>query len=141
MSDELRVTLPVRLSELRDLATMVEDFGEANNVSAPKVFAINLELDELITNTVTHGSFEAGVDPRIDIHLKVEYDILTLTMEDNGSPFDPTLNTDPDTAAPLEARNVGGLGLHLVKNFASRISYEFVGGKNRLTLEHDLKLA
>ena len=120
---------------------MVEDFGEANNVSAPKVFAINLELDELITNTVTHGSFEAGVDPRIDIHLKVEYDILTLTMEDNGSPFDPTLNTDPDTAAPLEARNVDGLGLHLVKNFASCISYEFVGGKNRLTLEHDLKPA
>ena len=41
MSDELRVTLPVRLSELRDLATMVEDFGEANNVPALKVFAIN----------------------------------------------------------------------------------------------------
>ena len=141
MSNELRVTLPVRVSELRDLATMVEDFGDANNLPAPKVFAINLELDELITNTVTHGSFEAGIDPRIDIHLRVESDILILTMEDNGSPFDPTLDTDPNTAAPLESRNVGGLGLHLVKNFANRISYEFVEGKNRSTLEHDLKPA
>ena len=141
MSNELRVTLPARVSELRDLATMVEDFGDANNLPAPKVFAINLELDELITNTVTHGSFEAGIDPRIDIHLRVESDILTLTMEDNGSPFDPTLDTDPNTAAPLESRNVGGLGLHLVKNFANRISYEFVEGKNRSTLEHDLKPA
>ena len=141
MSNELRVTLPARVSELRDLATMVEDFGDANNLPAPKVFAVNLELDELITNTVTHGSFEAGIDPRIDIHLRVESDILILTMEDNGSPFDPTLDTDPNTAAPLESRNVGGLGLHLVKNFANRISYEFVEGKNRSTLEHDLKPA
>ncbi len=141
MCDELRVTLLARLSELSDLATMVEDFGEANNVPAPKVFALNLELDELITNTVTHGTFEDGIDPRIDIHLKVECDILTLTVEDNGNPFDPTLDTNQNIKAPLEARNVGGLGLHLVKNFASRISYEFVGGKNRLTLEHDLKPA
>ena len=141
MSNELRVTLPARVSELRDLATMVEDFGDANNLPAPKVFAINLELDELITNIVTHGSFEAGIDPRIDIHLRVESDILILTMEDHGSPFDPTLDTDPNTAAPLESRNVGGLGLHLVKNFANRISYEFVEGKNRSTLEHDLKPA
>ena len=103
------------------------------------MFAINLELDELITNTVTHGSFEVGINPRIAIHLKVESDILTLTMEDNGSPFDPTLDTAPNTAAPLESRTVGGLGLHLVKNFANRISYELVGGRNRLTLEHDLK--
>jgi anti-sigma regulatory factor (Ser/Thr protein kinase) len=141
MSDELCVTLPARLSELRDLATMVEDFGDANNLPAPKVFAINLELDELITNTVTHGSFEAGIDPRIDIHLRVESDILILTMEDNGKPFDPTFDTEPNTTSPLESREVGGLGLHLVKSFADRVSYEFVEGKNRSTLEHDLKPA
>ena len=141
MSNELRVTLPARVSELRDLATMVEDFGDANNLPAPKVFAINLELDELITNTVTHGSFEAGIDPRIDIHLRVESDILILTMEDNGKPFDPTFDTEPNTTSPLESREVGGLGLHLVKSFADRVSYEFVEGKNRSTLEHDLKPA
>ena len=141
MSNELRVTLPVRVSELRDLATMVEDFGDANKLPAPKVFAINLELDELITNTVTHGSFEAGIDPRIDIHLRVESDMLILTMEDNGKPFDPTFDTEPNTTSPLESREVGGLGLHLVKSFADRVSYEFVEGKNRSTLEHDLKPA
>ena len=141
MSNELRVTLPVRVSELRGLATMVEDFGDANNLPTPKVFAINLELDELITNIVTHGSFEAGIDPRIDIHLRVESDILILTMEDNGKPFDPTFDTEPNTTSPLESREVGGLGLHLVKSFADRVSYEFVEGKNRSTLEHDLKPA
>ena len=51
------------MSELRDLATMVEDFGDANNLPAPKVFAINLELDELITNIVTQAASRPGSIP------------------------------------------------------------------------------
>ena len=137
MSKELRVTLPVRLSELRNLAAMVEAFGDENQLPATKVFAINLELEELITNTVSYGNFGA-LDPKIEILLRIEHGVLTLTMEDNGKPFDPTFDTEPNTTSPLESREVGGLGLHLVKSLADRVSYEFVEGKNRLTLEHEL---
>jgi anti-sigma regulatory factor (Ser/Thr protein kinase) len=140
LSKELRVTLPVRLSELRNLAAMVEAFGDENQLPATKVFAINLELDELITNIVSYGNFGA-LDPKIEILLRIEHGVLTLTMEDNGKPFDPTFDTEPNTTSPLESREVGGLGLHLVKSFADRVSYEFVEGKNRSTLEHDLKPA
>jgi serine/threonine-protein kinase RsbW len=141
MSRELHVTTSLRLSEVRDLLTRVEEFGDANQLPVPKVFVVNLALDELITNAVTHGSFGHTSDPKIEIHLRVDHDVLILTMEDNGEPFDPTIDTKPDTTSSLEAREVGGLGLHLVKSFADRDSYEFVGGKNRLTLEHDLKPA
>ncbi len=141
MSEELHFTLSGRRSEIPDLSAAVEAFGDANQLPVPKVFIINLELDELITNTVTHGSFGGTPDPKIEIHLRVDHDVLILTMEDNGNPFDPTIDTEPDTTSPLEAREVGGLGLHLVKSFSDRVSYEFVGGKNRLTLEHGLKPA
>ncbi|MCY3732310.1 MAG: ATP-binding protein [Rhodospirillaceae bacterium] len=139
MSSELRLALPVRLSALRDLSGKVEAFGETNRLPAQKVFVINLALDELITNAVTHGSFEHTSDPKIEIYLRVNEDVLLLTMEDNGAMFDPTLDTVPDLESSLEVRTVGGLGLHLVKTFADRVAYEFVGGRNRLTLEHDLK--
>ena len=65
---ELRVTLPVRLSELRNLAAIVEAFGDENQVPGTKIFAINLELDELITNTVSYGNFGA-LDPKIEMGL------------------------------------------------------------------------
>ena len=139
MSSELRLALPVRLSALRDLSGKVEAFGETNRLPAQKVFVINLALDELITNAVTHGSFEHTSDPRIEIHLRVTEDVLVLTMEDNGAMFDPTRDTEPDLESSLEVRTVGGLGLHLVKTFADRVAYEFAEGRNRLTLEHDLK--
>ena len=141
MSEELHATLSARLSEVRNLATMVEAFGDANQLPAQKVFVINLALDELVTNTVTHGNFGEVSDPKIEIRMRIDHDLVIVTIEDNGNLFDPTIDTEPDTAASLEARKVGGLGLHLVKEFSDRVSYECVGGKNRLTLEYDLKSA
>ena len=54
---------------------------------------------------------------------------------------DPTHDTSPDVSSPVNERPVAGLGLYLVKTFADRVAYEFVDGKNRLTLEHDLRPA
>ncbi|MYD86503.1 MAG: ATP-binding protein [Acidobacteria bacterium] len=140
MAEELRVTIPARLSEVRELSSMVEAFGDANDLPDPKVFVINLALDELITNTVTHG-LEDMADAEIRIRMRVVAGTLILVMEDNGQPFDPTQDTNADVTSSLEERAVGGLGLHLVKSFADRVSYEFVEGRNRLTMEHDLAKA
>ena len=140
MAEELRVTIPARLSEVRELSSMVEVFGDANDLPDPKVFVINLALDELITNTVTHG-LEDMADAEIRIRMRVVAGTLILVMEDNGQPFDPTQDTNADVTSSLEERAVGGLGLHLVKSFADRISYEVVEGRNRLTMEHDLAKA
>ncbi len=140
MAEELNVTIPARLSEVRELSSMVEEFGDANGLPDPKVFVINLALDELITNTVTHG-LEDKADAEIRIRMRVRADTLILVMEDNGQPFDPTENTNADITSSLEERAIGGLGLHLVKSFADRVSYEFVEGRNRLTMEHDLTRA
>ena len=140
MAEELRVTIPARLSEVPELSSMVEAFGDANGLPDPKVFVINLALDELITNTVTHGLDEMA-EAEIRITMRVVAGTLILVKEDNGQPFDPMEDTNADVTSSLEERAVGGLGLHLVKNFADRISYEFVEGRNRLTMEHDLARA
>ena len=139
MSD-LHVSLPAKLTEVRNLSSAVEEFGDENRLPLPTVFVINLVLDELITNAVTHGTFNVP-DPTIDIHLKTDRDVVTLIMEDNGSPFDPTTvdAADVDTTSVLEDRAVGGLGLHLVRTFAHEMAYEFVDGRNRLTVHHHIK--
>lgn len=141
MAEEFDVTIPARLSEVRELSSMVEEFGDAAGLPDPKVFVINLALDELITNTVTHGGLDDKADAEIRIRMRVEDGALILIMDDNGQPFDPTRDTDADVTSALEERAVGGLGLHLVKTFADRVSYEFVDGLNRLTMEHDLTKA
>ena len=136
----LHVSLPAKLTEVRNLSAAVEEFGDGNQLPMPTVFVINLVLDELITNAVTHGSFDVS-DPTVDVHLETDGRNFTLIMEDNGSPFDPTQMKpeDVDTTSALEDRQVGGLGLHLVRTFAHDMSYEFVDGRNRLTLHHHIQ--
>ena len=74
MSDKVHVSIPVRLSKVRELSSMVEAFGDANGLPQQRVFAINLALDELITNTVMHGLKD--VPTEIDIMLQVHADTL-----------------------------------------------------------------
>ena len=140
MADEMQVSIPGRLSEVDAVARQVEEFGDAHGLPGPKVYVINLALDELITNVVSYG-FGGVPEPEIRITLRRERDALVLIMEDNGQPFDPTQEVPTDVTSPLTERPVGGLGLHLVKNFADRLSYEFADGRNRVIVEHDLASA
>ncbi len=136
--DELRVSISPRLSAVRSLAQMVEEFGDANKLPDQQVYMVNLALDELITNAVSYG-LRGIARPKISVTLQVTDRLLVLTLEDNGHRFDPTQNTDPDLSSTVDERPVGGLGLHLVKTFADRVRYEYADGRNRLTLEHDLE--
>ena len=137
MMDEMRVSLSPRLSAVRSLAQMVEEFGDANKLPDQQIYMINLALDELITNTVSYG-LRGVARPRIEVALQVDETVLVLTMVDNGRPFDPTRDTDPDVSSDVSDRPIGGLGLHLIKTFADRVAYDYSEGKNRLVMEHDL---
>ena len=137
MIDEFHVSMSPRLSAVRSLSRMVEEFGDANRLPHPKIYMINLALDELITNSVAHG-FDGIDDPRIEVTVRLDGDALVLATVDNGHPFDPTAVESPDVEAPMERRPIGGLGLHIIQTFADRVVYRYEDGRNRLTLEHDL---
>ncbi len=137
MSDEIRASLPIRLSRVRDFAEEVEAFGEAAGLPDTKIYIVNLTLDELIANVVMYG-FEGVKDPKIDVELVLSGNRLVLTLEDNGRPFDPTQDVAADITSPLMDRPVGGLGRYFVKRLADRFSYELVNGRNRVTVEYDV---
>lgn len=59
---------------------------------------------------------------------------IELTITDFGLPFDPLSNPAPDTACPLDDRPCGGLGILLIKRFATEVDYRREGGHNILTI-------
>ena len=133
MINELRFSLAPELSDIGNLFRMVETFGEANELPEPKVYVVNLMLDELVTNLVMHGNSNGGT-LRANIRLEVGESGITLTVEDDGQPFDPTAAEAPDVDAALEDRQVGKLGLHFVKSLADHVSYRLEDGRNLLTI-------
>lgn len=100
-------------------------------------YQISLVLDEICTNIFQNNSNSDEL--RIDITLCAKNGKLTIIVEDNGIPFDPTAVVEPNTKLPLNKREEGGLGLFLVKKFTSTFSYTRVNGQNQTTIRKDLE--
>jgi anti-sigma regulatory factor (Ser/Thr protein kinase) len=63
---------------------------------------------------------------------------LTVTLTDDGPPFDPFGRAAPDTTLSVEERPIGGLGLHLVRELMDKVSYERRDGYNVVVLVKEL---
>ena len=135
--DELSLELSPRVSSLAALAEMIEEFGNSNSIPQNTIFLINLEVDELLTNYVTHSLHRVRF-ARIRLKLRAYKEKVTLEMIDSGPPFNPLQFVPPNTDVGIEEREVGGLGLHLVKTYSDRMGYECIDGCNRITIQHNI---
>lgn len=108
-------------------------FAEANAVPAPIRRSLNVALDELLQNTIAHGfaGRQAGV---VTIVVELGTDRLTVTLTDDGRPFNPLGTAAPDTASSVEARPIGGLGIHLVRQLMDEVRYQRRADRNVVTL-------
>lgn len=111
-----------------------------HRLAQPVALRLTLVIEELFTNTVTHGH-GGDSDAVIVIGLSVTSTRVRLGYADAAPRFDPRpwFRTIPESLnAPAAARPAGGLGLHLVGRFASGVRYAYRGG-NRLALAIAIK--
>ena len=126
--------LKSKLSELKTLCRHLEDCGNVLELPQKCLFEINLGLDELFTNIISYG-FEDGLEHQIKFSLAMEKETLVVQVEDDGKPFNPLDAAGPEVSQDLDSINIGGLGIHLVKNMMDDIDYQRVEGKNKLILK------
>ena len=129
MTDTVELRLANDLAGLAQLAERVEGFGAAQRLPASVVNALNVVLDEAVSNAINHG-YAAGVRGEIAVRLRRAHDRVSVEVEDDGRPFDPLQAPPPDLSLPLDQRPIGGLGIHLIRNLMDEISYARVGGRN-----------
>jgi anti-sigma regulatory factor (Ser/Thr protein kinase) len=135
------ITLRTDRAELATLAAFVEQFADAADLPAPMAFQLNLVLDELVTNSIDYGhAADAGGSGSGTIRLRLERirDVVEVDLVDEGPAFDPRTLPDPDLNAPLETRRVGGLGIHLVRQYVDEFDYQREDGRNHIRLRKRL---
>ena len=93
----------------------------------------------MLNNIVSYGyDADDEEEHEIEIHLRLLDSELAVTITDDGRPFNPFANEPPDTRLPVDERPIGGLGVHLVKSFMDRCSYERHGEHNVVNLYKQL---
>jgi serine/threonine-protein kinase RsbW len=132
----LKINLTKNISDLTMLVTKLEKFFEENNISSISI-PMTLILEELYTNTITHGASD-GRDIFIEVNLGIDKNELVMTYKDNGIPFNVLELPDPDLTASIENREVGGLGVHYVKTLTDSVEYEYLEKQNVLKMTKKL---
>lgn len=112
-------------------------FAETNALEDGVRRSLNVALDELLANEISHG--KAGRDTSsLTMEVKLDQERLVVTLTDDGPPFDPLGQAAPDTTLSVDDRPVGGLGIHLVRELMDEVSYERRDGHNVVVLVKQL---
>ena len=127
------ITAEASAAGVSGVAAAFDGFSRRHLLPARVIEAGQVALDELLSNIVKAG-FEPGIAGRIDVSFDLSGPTLEIVVSYNGAPFDPLARKDPDTQASLDDRAVGGLGIYLVKKLMDGVTYERVGGENRLRM-------
>jgi anti-sigma regulatory factor (Ser/Thr protein kinase) len=128
---EIRAHLPGDLVHMAQVCQRVAGFLEANSVPPRAAYAVQLVLEELITNIISYAHDDCAVH-NIGVRVALEPEHALVEVEDDGRPFDPSTVPDADVRGPIQDRSIGGLGLHLVRQMSNGMDYSRAGGKNRL---------
>src|SRR6185436_5473292 len=96
--------------------------------------AVELSLEEHLMNVISYG-YSDPAEHEIILRLTLAEDELWIEIEDDGAPFNPLEYPAPDTAVPLEAKPVGGLGIHLMRKMMTALEYSRFEGRNILVMK------
>jgi anti-sigma regulatory factor (Ser/Thr protein kinase) len=102
------------------------------------VTALELIADEIFTNITSYSSSCGGGEYPVTLEIGVENGVVSMTFIDCGIPFDPTSAPSPDIELSAGEREIGGLGIHMVRCMTDEIFYERAGDKNVLTVKKRL---
>ena len=121
------------LSEIERLSKAVAEFGEKNNLSSEVIYDVRLALEEVVSNIINYG-FEDNYEHQISIEMNLQGETLTMKIKDDGKPFNPLEVKNTNLEKPFDEREIGGMGIYIVRKLMDKILYKREEGNNVLQL-------
>ena len=132
------LTIAATVENIEAVTDFVNGQLEALDCPMKAQMQIDIAIDELFGN-IAHYAYNPEIG-QATVRVEVIEDPLavTITFIDNGVPYDPLAKEDPDTTLSIEDREIGGLGIYMVKKSMDDIAYEYKNGQNILTIKKNL---
>lgn len=124
---------PARMEDLPRMMGWILDIVRENDFPGERVQDVELASEEALVNIIRHG-FPDGKQGYLEIRCCPKgADRLEIEFVDDGVPFDPTTRAQPPLDLPVEQRQVGGLGIFLIRQLIEEVRYRREGGRNVFT--------
>ena len=135
---EKEIRIKNQISELEKIARFIEEICEELGLSMELQMDLNLVIEEMVTNIIFYA-YPKDVEADIELLVKSDGKELTFVLSDQGKAFDPTARESTDLSVNPAERDLGGMGIFIVKNIMNDVIYQRLGGKNLLTMIKDIK--
>lgn len=129
-SNRRELTVVPSSDAVNDVTAFVEEILTENELPFKTIAQVNVAIDEIFSNIVLYSEATSAT-----VSCTLEEDEIKLEFSDNGKPYDPTKNEDPDITLSSEERKIGGLGIFMVKKTMDDVSYVYKDNKNILTIK------
>jgi anti-sigma regulatory factor (Ser/Thr protein kinase) len=132
------LTVDATVENIVRVTEFVDEQLEQYNCPMKAEMQINIAIDELFGN-IAHYAYNPDVGPAtVKVEVVEEPMAVIITFIDGGVPYDPLTQKDPDITLPAEEREIGGLGIYMVKKSMDDITYEYKDGKNILRIKKNI---
>lgn len=99
---------------------------------------VDMAIDEVFSNIAYYAYSPEIGSATVRFEITEDPPAAVITFIDNGVPYDPLAKADPDITLSIEERDIGGLGIYMVKKTMDDVSYEYKGGQNILRIKKNI---
>lgn len=131
------ITFDSKSNILEEINSSVEQFCEENGCSFKSTNQILIIIDEMYANLTSHA-YSDEQNGNIQFSIDIENEQIVLKFIDEGEHFDPTSAKTPDVTASAEERDIGGLGIFLIKKLSDSVEHARVDNKNVLIIKKSI---
>lgn len=128
------LTIAATVENIGTVTDFVNEQLEVLNCPMKAQMQIDMAIDELFGNIAHYAYHPAVGSATVRLEVMEEPLAVIVTFIDRGIPYDPLKTPDPDITLSAEDRQLGGLGIYMVKKAMDEISYEYRDGKNILSI-------
>ena len=133
------LTVEAKTTNIEAVTDFVNEQLEALDCPMKAQMQIDIAIDELFGN-IAHYAYNPEIgQATVRVEVIEEPLSVVITFIDNGVPYDPLAKEDPDTTLSAEEREIGGLGIYMVKKSMDDITYEYKDGQNILAIKKNLQ--
>lgn len=128
------ITLDAAVENLPKVTALLEEALEEADCPLKTQMQLSVAAEEIFVN-IAHYAYAPGRgQATVRLSLGGEPAAATVTFIDRGTPFDPLAKPDPDVSLAANERQIGGLGIYMVKKTMDEVRYEYRDGQNILTM-------
>lgn len=128
------IKIDASLDKLGDVLLFIDKELMAADCGIRSKMSIDVAVEELYVNIARYAYAPGTGEVEICVDIKDDPRLCEITFIDSGIPYDPLAKTDPDVSLPAEEREIGGLGIFMVKKSMDDMRYVYKDGHNVLTI-------